>query len=56
MSDDERVLRFMYAGNQVGEMLAAGPMKTTYEFEAPLVRLMRELAERRYSKIWLGAA
>ncbi|MDO8298719.1 pyruvate carboxylase subunit B [Lacisediminimonas sp.] len=56
MSDDERVLRFMYAGNQVGEMLAAGPMKTTYEFEAPLVRLMRELAERRYSKIWLGGA
>jgi oxaloacetate decarboxylase alpha subunit len=56
MSDDERVLRFMYAGNQVDNMLAAGPMKTNYEFEVPLVKLVRELAERRITKVYLGAA
>ena len=56
MSDDERVLRFMYAGNQVDSMLAAGPMKTDYEFEAPLVKLVRELAARRITKVYLGAA
>ena len=56
MSDDERVLRFMYAGNQVDTMLAGGAMKTEYEFEAPLVRLVRELADRKYSKVYFGSA
>ena len=56
MSDDERVLHFMYAGNQVDLMLAEGPMKTGYEFEAPLVRLVRELAARKISKVYFGAA
>jgi oxaloacetate decarboxylase alpha subunit len=45
-SDDERVLRFMFTGNQVDEMLAAGPMRTEYHFEQPIVRLIRELANR----------
>ena len=43
-SDDERMLRFMFAGSQVDEMLAAGPMATEYVFEKPLVELVRELA------------
>jgi len=55
MSDDERVLRFMYAGNQVDLMLAAGPTRTEYEFEAPLVRLVRELAARKITKVYFGA-
>ena len=45
-SDDERILRFMFAGNQVDEMLAAGPTQTEYHFEKPIVRLIRELADR----------
>jgi oxaloacetate decarboxylase (Na+ extruding) subunit alpha len=50
-SDDERILRFMFAGQQVDEMLAAGAMKTDYIFEKPLVKLVRELAERRVTKV-----
>ena len=50
-SDDERILRFMFAGQQVDEMLAAGAMKTEYVFEKPLVKLVRELAERRVTKV-----
>lgn len=54
MSDDERVLRFMFAGNQMDEMLAAGPMQTDYVFEKPIVRLVRELSERKISRISLS--
>jgi oxaloacetate decarboxylase (Na+ extruding) subunit alpha len=54
--DDERVLRFMYAGTQVDDMLAAGPMNLDYQFEAPLTRLVRGLADRKYSRIYVGAA
>jgi oxaloacetate decarboxylase (Na+ extruding) subunit alpha len=54
--DDERVLRFMYAGTQVDDMLAAGPMKLDYQFEAPLTRLVRGLADRKFSRIYVGAA
>jgi oxaloacetate decarboxylase alpha subunit len=50
-SDDERILRFMFAGQQVDEMLAAGPMRTDYMFEAPLVKLVRELAARRITRV-----
>lgn len=50
-SDDERVLRFMFAGNQVDEMLAAGPMRTDYIFEKPLVQLVRSLTERKITKV-----
>lgn len=46
-SDDERLLRYMYAGAQVDDMLATGPARTEYQFEKPLVRLLRELAKRR---------
>jgi oxaloacetate decarboxylase alpha subunit len=55
-SDDERLLRFMFAGSQVDDMLAAGPMKTEYVFEKPLVRLVRELAKRRVSRVHFSVA
>jgi oxaloacetate decarboxylase alpha subunit len=46
ISDEERLLRHLYAGSQVDDMLAAGPMQTRYFFDKPLVRLMKELAKR----------
>ena len=54
--DDERLLRFMFAGPQVDEMRAAGAMKTDYLFQAPLVRLMQELASRRITKVHISTA
>jgi oxaloacetate decarboxylase (Na+ extruding) subunit alpha len=51
IDDDERLLRFMFAGGQVDEMLDAGPMATEYMFEKPIVRLVRELSERRISRV-----
>jgi oxaloacetate decarboxylase (Na+ extruding) subunit alpha len=47
ISDEERLLRHLYAGSQVDDMLAAGAMRTQYFFDKPLVRLLRELAARR---------
>ncbi|MBI4191033.1 MAG: carboxylase [Betaproteobacteria bacterium] len=47
VSDEERLLRYSYAGTQVDEMLAAGPIQTEYYFEKPIVRLLNELAKRR---------
>ena len=46
LSDEERLLRHLYAGSQVDDMQAAGPMQTDYHFDRPLVRLLRELAKR----------
>ncbi len=46
-SDEERLLRFCLAGDQVGEMRAAGPMRTVYSFELPVVRLLKELSGRK---------
>jgi oxaloacetate decarboxylase alpha subunit len=46
ISDEERLLRHLYAGSQVDDMLAAGPMQTAYYFDQPLVRLLKELAKR----------
>jgi oxaloacetate decarboxylase (Na+ extruding) subunit alpha len=53
-SDDERTLRSMFAGNQVDDMLAAGPMQTHYSFEQPLVRLIRELSARKITRVYLS--
>ena len=47
LSDDERLLRYMYAGSHVDDMLAGGGTRADYVFENPLVRLVRELATRR---------
>jgi oxaloacetate decarboxylase alpha subunit len=46
ISDEERLLRHLYAGSQVDDMLAAGPMQTAWHFDKPLVRLLKELAKR----------
>ena len=48
-SDEERLLRCLYAGSQVDDMLAGGPMRIDYYFDKPVVRLLRELAKRRTS-------
>lgn len=45
-SDEERLLRHLYAGSQVDDMLAAGAMPTQYFFEKPLTRLLNEIARR----------
>lgn len=45
-SDDERLLRYMFAGSQVDQMLAAGPMRTASRFDLPLLRLLEELGRR----------
>jgi len=54
VSDDERLLRAMFAGGQVDAMRAAGATQTDYEFERPVVRLVRELAARRMSRIHIS--
>ena len=54
--DDERLLRFMYAGTQVDDMLAAGAMNLDYRFESPLTSLVRGLTQRKFRKVYLGAA
>jgi oxaloacetate decarboxylase alpha subunit len=46
MSDEERLLRYSYAGSQVDEMLATGPVRTEYVFQHPIVRLLEELSRR----------
>jgi oxaloacetate decarboxylase alpha subunit len=46
MSDEERLLRHLYAGSQVDDMLASGAMRTEYFFEKPILRLLKELAKR----------
>jgi oxaloacetate decarboxylase alpha subunit len=46
ISDEERLLRHLYAGSQVDDMRAAGPMQTSYYFDKPVVRLLKELAKR----------
>ena len=46
MSDEERLLRFSFAGSQVDEMLTAGPIRTEYRFGTPLQHLISEIAKR----------
>ena len=46
-SDEERLLRHLFAGSQVDDMRSAGPMQTDYYFDAPIVRLLKALAARR---------
>jgi oxaloacetate decarboxylase (Na+ extruding) subunit alpha len=54
-SDDERLLRFMFAGDQVDGMIEAGPTSTEYRFEKPITRLVRELSGRRVARMHLSA-
>jgi oxaloacetate decarboxylase alpha subunit len=47
MSDEERLLRFMFLGQQVDDMLAAGPVRTDYDPAAPpIAELIRAAASR----------
>ena len=46
MSDEERLLRYTYSESHVDDMLAAGAIKTDYEFDLPVVRLLKEIAKR----------
>jgi len=45
-SDDERLLRYMFAGSQVDQMIDAGPIDTAYSMDHGLVRLLRDLQRR----------
>ena len=56
LAQDERLLRFMYAGTQVDDMLATGAMNLDYRFESPLTSLVRGLTQRKFRKVYLGAA
>ena len=47
ISDEERLLRHLYAGSQMDDMRAAGPIETEYCFDKPILRLLKELAKRR---------
>lgn len=46
VSDEERLLRFMFAGDQVDEMLSKGPTVTDYTIlDSSLARLLNEIAK-----------
>lgn len=45
-SDDERLLRFMFSGSYVDDMLAAGPMPTELSLRSPLEQLIAQISER----------
>ena len=53
-SDDERLLRFMFAGNQVDEMLAAGPLRTEYAFKNQAQRLLETALKKNVRYISLA--
>jgi len=54
IGDEERLLRHLYAGSQVDDMLAAGPMKTGFSYDKPVVRLLKELAQRpRIGRVYI---
>ena len=44
--DDERLLRYMFAGNEVDTMLAAGPLKVSAPASSPVAELIEALARR----------
>jgi len=49
-SDDERLLRFMFAGNQVDDMFAAGPLQTEYRFKNGAQRLLETVLRTKKSR------
>ncbi len=46
ISDEERLLRYSYAGSHVDDMLATGATKTDYLFHQPIARILEALAKR----------
>lgn len=56
-SDDERLLRFQIPGPHVDNMLAAGPMRTTYPFQGSALKLLEELSkQRRFGRVYIEKA
>lgn len=54
-SDDERLLRFMFAGNQVDDMLAAGPLQTDYVFKNSVQRLLEvALSSKKMHHVYIS--
>lgn len=52
--DDERLLRFMFAGSQVDEMLAAGPTDLECSVEHPVIKLLEALVKRpKLSRVYI---
>lgn len=52
--DDERLLRYMFAGKEVDDMIGAGPLKVSVPGRSPVARLVEALAKRpavRYLKV-----
>jgi oxaloacetate decarboxylase alpha subunit len=46
LDDEERLLRHSQSSAHIDEMLAAGPIKTEYRYESPVVQLLKEIARR----------
>jgi oxaloacetate decarboxylase alpha subunit len=46
MTDEERLLRHAYAGTQVDDMFAAGPIVTDYSYDVPVVRMIESLLKQ----------
>jgi oxaloacetate decarboxylase alpha subunit len=51
LSDDERVLRFLFPGEQVDAMQAEQPKAHDFSVEHPLVELLRGVARRRGGRV-----
>jgi len=51
LSDDERVLRFLFPDEQVDAMLAAQPKEHGFSVEHPLVELVQGAARRRIGRV-----
>lgn len=47
LDDDERLLRYMFAGGEVDEMQAAGPIRITAARNTPIESLLQALVERK---------
>ena len=45
-NEDELILRYMFAGNEVNEMFAAGPLDISSPRFSPAARLVHELSKR----------
>jgi oxaloacetate decarboxylase alpha subunit len=53
-SDDERLLRFMFAGSQVDEMLTAHAERGEWSAEQPIIKLIEALAKRpKLSRVYV---
>jgi oxaloacetate decarboxylase alpha subunit len=51
LSDDERVLRFLFPEEQVDAMLAEQPRAHAFSVDHPLVELIREIGRRRLARV-----